>query len=265
MFTCPSRSIGWQVKTLALRRLVSFLDSELGLSEFPKDESINGLQVEGKERVSGIGIAVDACEYVFREAAAKGIDFLLVHHGLIWGGIRSIRGAARKRIKALLDADTSLYACHLPLDWHPKYGNNAELLRVLSIKEMGEFGEYHGKRIGYWGKTGRPMPMDEFVKHVDKTLKTRSSYVDFRKKVRNVGVVSGGGWSAIHDAEELGIDTFLTGEPSHSAYHLAKEMGVNLIFAGHYATETFGVKAVGGMLKKKFGLPVEFIDSPTGL
>lgn len=265
MFTCPGGSRGQQVKTLALRMLVSFLDSELGLSEFPKDESINGLQVEGRERVAGIGIAVDACEYVFREAAAKGIDFLLVHHGLIWGGIRSIKGTARKRIKALLDADISLYACHLPLDWHPKHGNNAELLRVFSIKKMGEFGEYHGKRIGYWGKTGTPMSMDEFVKHVDKTLKTRSSYVDFGKKVRNVGVVSGGGWSAIHDAAELGIDTFLTGEPSHAAYTLAEEMKVNLIFAGHYATETPGVKAVGKMLKEKFGIPVDFIDHPTGL
>lgn len=265
MFTCPGRSVGQQVTALALRRLVSFLDSELGLSEFRNDESINGLQVEGKERVCGIGIAVDACEYVFREAAARGIDFLLVHHGLIWGGIRSIRGAARKRIKTLLDADISLYACHLPLDWHPKYGNNAELLSVLSIKKMGEFGEYHGKRIGYWGKTGRPMSLDEFVRRVDKTLKTRSSYVHFRKKVRNVGVVSGGGWSAVHDAEEIGIDTFLTGEPSHSAYTLAEEMNVNLIFAGHYATETLGVKAVGKMLKEKFGIPVDFIDHPTGL
>lgn len=136
---------------------------------------------------------------------------------------------------------------------------------MLSIKKMGEFGEYHGKRIGYWGKTGRPMSLDEFVRRVDKTLKTRSSYVHFRKKVRNVGVVSGGGWSAVHDAEEIGIDTFLTGEPSHSAYTLAEEMNVNLVFAGHYATETLGVKAVGKMLKEKFGIPVDFIDHPTGL
>ncbi len=265
MFTCPGGSCGRQVKALALRRLVSFLDSELGLSEFPKDESINGLQVEGKERVARIGVAVDACEYIFRGAAAKGIDFLLVHHGLIWGGIRSIRGTARKRIKALLDSDVSLYACHLPLDWHPKYGNNAELLRVLSIRKKGEFGIYHGKRIGYWGRTDSPMSMNEFVKRVDKTIGTRSSHIDFGKKVRNVGVVSGGGWSAIQDAEALGVDTFLTGEPSHSAYTLAEEMKVNLIFAGHYATETLGVRAVGKMLKNKFGLPVEFIGHPTGL
>ncbi|MGE5301054.1 MAG: Nif3-like dinuclear metal center hexameric protein, partial [Acidobacteriota bacterium] len=178
---------------------------------------------------------------------------------------KSIRGVTGKRIKALLDSGISLYACHLPLDWHPQYGNNAELLRILSINKMGEFGEYHGKRIGYWGKTSTATPLDVFVKFADKALKTRSSYVDFKKKVRNVGVVSGGGWSAIHDAEELGIDTFLTGEPSHSAYSLAEEIKVNLVFSGHYATETLGVKAVGEMLKKKLGLAVEFIDHPTGL
>ncbi len=253
------------MKSIGLKKLVSFLDSELSLSEFPKDESANGLQVEGRERVGKVGIAVDACEDTFERAKERGVDFLLVHHGLIWGGLKSVRGVTRKRIKALLDSGISLYACHLPLDWHPEYGNNAELLRVLSIKKMGEFGEYHGKRIGYWGRTDALTPMSVFVRLVDKTLKVRSWYVDFRRRVHNVGVVSGGGWSAIHDAEELGIDTFLTGEPSHSAYHLAKEMKVNLIFAGHYATETLGVKAVGEMLKKKLGLAVEFIDHPTGL
>ncbi len=252
-------------RSVLLRKLVSFLDSELSLSEFPKDESVNGLQIEGRGSVRKIGLAVDACEYVIKTADEKKIDFLFVHHGLIWGGIRAIRGITKKRLKALLSSDISLYACHLPLDWHPRYGNNVELLRVLSIKKMGEFGEYHGKRIGYWGKTGAALSIGEFVSRADKALKTKSSFLDFGRKVHNVGVVSGGGWSAIHDAEELGIDTFLTGEPSHSAYHLAKEMGVNLIFAGHYATETLGVKAVGAMLKKKFGLPVEFIDYPTRL
>lgn len=265
MFTNAVGTGRRRVKDTVLRTLVSFLDSELDLSEFPKDESVNGLQVEGGGSVRKIGIAVDACEYVFKKAAERKIDFLFVHHGLIWGGIRAVVGVTKKRLKALLGSDISLYACHLPLDWHPRYGNNIELLRILSIKKLGEFGEYHGKRIGYWGKTGTALSVGDFVKRVDKTLKTKSSFVDFKRRVRNVGVVSGGGWSAIHDAEELGIDTFITGEPSHSAYHLAKEMGVNLIFAGHYVTETLGVKAVGAMLKKKFGLPVEFIDYPTGL
>lgn len=250
---------------ISLRKLLPLLDSELGLSEFPGDESINGLQVEGRERIRKIGLAVDACEYVFRKSLETGVDFLIVHHGLIWGGIKAIKGVTKKRIKALLDADISLYACHLPLDWHPEYGNNAQLLKLLSLRKQGEFGEYHGKRIGYWGRTAKELSAEEFVSRVDKALQTGSTLLNFGRKVRNVGVVSGGGWSAIHDAEELGIDTFLTGEPSHSAYTLAEEMKVNVIFSGHYATETLGVKAVGTMLRKKLGAAVEFIDHPTGL
>ena len=253
------------MKSIPLRELVSFLNTELKLSEFPKDESANGLQVEGRKTVHAVGMAVDACASTFQKAAEKKIDFLIVHHGLVWGGIRSIQGVMKQRIKALLDADISLYACHLPLDWHPEYGNNAQLLRALRIKKMGEFGEYHGKRIGYWGRLTKELSLNDFSNRIDRTLRTKTSTISFNKKVKNVGVVSGGGWSAIYDAEKLGIDTLLVGEPSHSAYTLAEEMKVNLVFAGHYATETLGVKAIGAMLKKKFGLKTEFIDHPTGL
>ena len=253
------------MKRITGKKLASFLDRELQLSAFPDDESANGLQVEGADAVMKVGLAVDACEYVFRKAAEKRIDFLIVHHGLIWGGIRSVRGVLKKRIKILLDAGVSLYACHLPLDWHPVYGNNSRILSALSIRRMGEFGEYHGKRIGYWGRTEKTLPLKEFTRRVEKTLDTKASAIAFGGKVRNVGVVSGGGWSAIYDAENLGIDTLLVGEPSHSAYTLAEELNVNLVFAGHYATETFGVRAVGEVLHEKFGLPVEFIDHPTGL
>ncbi len=253
------------MKEILLPQLVSLLDAALCLDQFPEDESRNGLQVEGKEKIKKIGLAVDACGHVFEKAAEKKIDFLVVHHGLIWGGIKSVRGVVKERIKMLLDSGISLYACHLPLDWHPEYGNNAELLKVLSIKRMGEFGAYHGKRIGYWGRTAREMSVEQFASTVDGKLKTRSSWVSFGRQVRNVGVVSGGGWSAINDAEKIGIDTFLTGEPSHSGYSLAEEMRVNLVFSGHYATETLGVKAVGRMLTGKLGLKVEFIDHPTGL
>jgi len=253
------------VTGILLDKLVPFLDAELCLAEFAADESANGLQIEGGATVRKVGLAVDACEYVFQKAAEKGIDFLFVHHGLIWGGLNSVRGLIKKRIKALFDSEISLYACHLPLDCHPKYGNNARLLQLLSIKRMGEFGNYHGKNISYWGRSATELSLEEFAARIDTTLVTRSSVISFGKKVRTVGVISGGGWFAINEAEKYGIDTFLTGEHSHSAYTLAEEMKVNLIFAGHYATETPGVKAVGEALKKRFGLEVEFIDHPTGL
>ena len=253
------------MKPFSLSKIIAFLDRELKLSEFPGDESANGLQVEGKGSIRKVGIAVDACDYVFHKAAERGMDLLIVHHGLIWGGIRSIRGVMKKRIKTLLDADISLYACHLPLDWHPAYGNNSRLLKVLSLRKMGAFGEYHGKKIGYWGRLANDLPLKEFSLRVERALDTKATVIGFGRKVKNVGIVSGGGWSAIHDAEKLGIDTLLVGERSHSAFTLAEEMRVNLVFAGHYATETLGVRAVGDMLRKKFGLPAEFIDHPTGL
>lgn len=253
------------MKTIPLKKLVSFLDSELALSEFPGDDSANGLQVEGKKTVRKVGLAVDACTYVFEKAVQKNIDLLFVHHGLIWGGLRSISGITKNRMQILLRNDISLYACHLPLDWHPVCGNNAQLLKRLHLKKAGDFGKYHGRSIGYWGRLPEMMTPSEFLAYVSRALGTKATAIPFRRNVRNVGVVSGGGWSAIMDADKCGIDTFLTGEPSHSAYTPAEEMGINLVFAGHYATETFGVQAVGQMLRKKYGLDTEFIDHPTGL
>ena len=253
------------MKAIKLKKLVSFLNTELSLSEFPEDESSNGLQVEGSENIEKIGVAVDACEYVFQKALESNIDFLIVHHGLIWGSLKSITGLTKKRIKLLLDNNISLYACHLPLDWHPEYGNNSRILKLLSVKKMGEFGKYHGKSIGCWGRTRTTIPVKELVSRIDRTLDTTCTSIIFSKDVTNVGVVSGGGWFAINEAERYGIDTFLTGEPSHSAYTIAEEMKVNLVFAGHYATETPGVKSVGQMLKKKLGVHTEFIGHPTGL
>jgi dinuclear metal center YbgI/SA1388 family protein len=253
------------MSSLPLSRLVAFLNKELCLANFPKDDSANGLQVEGSGSVKRIGLAVDACDYVFQRAAECGVDFLLVHHGLIWGGIKSIRGLMKKRIQRLMTNGISLYACHLPLDWHPLYGNNAELLRILGIRKTGDFGEYHGMSIGYRGEMPQAVTLERFASKVNRTLGTETRYIDFGKKVKKIGVVSGGGWSALYDAEACGIDTFLTGEPAHSAYALAEELKVNLVFAGHYATETLGVKAAGRMIEKKFNTETVFIDHPTGL
>lgn len=253
------------MKETLLRHLTTFLDQKLSLSDFSHDESANGLQVEGRDRVKRIGVAVDACEYVFRKAVDKKIDLLFVHHGIIWGGIKAVRGIMRKRLSTLLAAEMSLYACHLPLDWHPQVGNNAQILKLLALRKMGGFAEYRGKQIGYWGQTKQPLSVKAFTAKVDKVLKTRTVSIPFSGQARNVGIVSGAGWSAIHDAERYGIDTLVTGESSHSAYALAEEMKVNLLYAGHYATETPGVQAVGRLLHKKFGLAVTFIDHPTGL
>ncbi|WP_457554632.1 Nif3-like dinuclear metal center hexameric protein [Candidatus Pyrohabitans sp.] len=250
---------------MRLKELVEELDSLLKLEEFPGDESANGLQVAGREEVKKVALAVDACSYVFEQAAKLGADFIFVHHGLIWGGVKSIRGTLRNRLRLLLEKELSLYACHLPLDAHPELGNNAQLLKLLGIERRGEFGEYHGRRIGYWGELPQRMSVAGFAALVEERLATRCRLRDFSGYVKRVGVVSGGGWSAIFDAEKIKVDTLLTGEPSHSACSLAEELGVNLIFAGHYDTEKLGVLAVGEHLRGKLALETVFIDHDTGL
>lgn len=253
------------MKGLPLSRVTSYLDAELNLAAFPEDSSPNGLQIEGAPRIRKAGVAVDACEAVFRSAIGQRIDFLFVHHGLIWGSLKAVTGVMKKRIAVLLEHGISLYACHLPLDGHPRLGNNARLMRMLSIRKKGAFGSYHGSTIGFWGEMQRPVPFETFCRAVDRKLHTASVAVGSSPTVKRVGIISGGGWFGINEAERFGIDTFLTGEPSHSAYHLARETGVNLIFAGHYATETPGVLAVGSLLRKKFAIETVFIDHPTGL
>ncbi len=251
--------------SIPLKDLTAFLDRTLLLRNYPDDASANGLQVEGRQTVRKVGLGVDACEAVFRSAADKKVDLLIVHHGLIWGGLKSISGLMRQRISQLLESGISLYACHLPLDGHPELGNNAQILKLLGMRRAGLFAEYHGAAIGVHGKLPKALELREFGAKVDAALRTESHAIGFGRRVKHVGIVSGGGWFAINEAERLGIDTLLTGEPAHSAYHIARELNVNLVFAGHYATEAAGVKAVGALLRKEFRLPSEFIDYPTGL
>lgn len=247
------------------KKVVEFLDELLGPGDFPDDSSANGLQLEGKQEINKIGLAVDSNQKVFNRAADNGIDLLFVHHGLIWGGLHHIKGITRERLKILFDSDMNLYACHLPLDFHPLVGNNAELLKIIGAEKKGEFGTYHGRKIGYWGELSLEMGLDELKNILDSKLTTKTRVVSAGRPVKKIGAVSGGGGMEVADAQEIEIDTFITGEPDHAAYQLAQELGVNILFSGHYATETLGVKAVREELKKKFPeLDVEFIDMPTG-
>jgi len=248
-----------------LRELVAYLDERLGVAGFPADAALNGLQVEGRDRVARVALAVDACAATFRAAADSGADLVIVHHGLFWGGVGRLVGSLRKRVGILIEKDISLYACHLPLDAHGELGNNAGILKALRIRRRGPFGTYHGVPIGWWGELPRALSLDSFVGRVQKDLETTCTVLPFGGPVKKVGVVSGGGGSSLFEAEGMGLDTVITGEPSHPLFTFAEETGLNVIFAGHYATETLGVKAVGEELRKKFHLRTEFIHHPTGL
>lgn len=250
---------------MKLKDIKKFLDDFLKISEI-EDVSVNGLQVEGKEEIKKICFAVDASMELFKLAKNENADMVFVHHGIIWNGIKRVTGINYKRLKFLIENKISLYACHLPLDKHEEVGNNIQFLKIFGIKkEIEEFGTYHGIKIGYKGKFDEEKNFADFVKDIKKNINKKCKILNFgRKKIKSVGVVSGGAASLIDEAIEE-VDCFVTGEPSHQIYHLAKEGKINVIFAGHYATETLGVKAMAKFINEKFKIETKFIDIPTNL
>ncbi len=250
---------------MKLHEIVEFLDDLLKIKEW-QDKSNNGLQVEGREDVKKIAFAVDACMDVFVRAKEIGADMIVVHHGIIWGGIDYVKGVVKRRLEFLLKNGISLYAVHLPLDAHPSLGNNAQILRALDLEPIESFGVYQGKEIGYIGVYDESKPLDEVLSAIREKVNESITVLDFGSKdVKRVGVVSGRGSFALIEAVERDVDLFITGEQDHSIYHLAKESGINVVFAGHYATETFGVKALMRVVGEEFDVDVEFVDVPTGL
>ena len=247
--------------------IVNFLDKYLKVSEIP-DSSVNGLQVEGKGDVKKIALAVDACQYVFDEAHSKGADMIIVHHGLFWKDDEMrITDILKKRLETLLKSGISLYAAHLPLDVHIDVGNNACMAKLIGLKEILPFGKYHDVDCGYFGWLEREYGVDDFLKLIAERIgKVRVKHLFGVKKIRTVGIVSGGGAFAVSEMLEHGIDILISGEQKHIVYNTTKELCVNAVYLGHYATETFGVKALGNKLKEKFkDVEIVFIDNPTGM
>jgi len=248
-----------------LHGIVGFLDEYLRINEFP-DKSRNGLQVEGKGEVERIAFAVDACMETFERALKGNADMLIVHHGIIWGGIEYVRGLVQRRLRFLLNDELNLYAAHIPLDAHPEVGNNAQLLKLLELDPREPFGEYNGVYIGFTGEFEEPKPVSLIAQKLAEGLDTNVRSFEFGgEEVKSIAVMSGLGSSSIYEAVEKGIDLFITGEFLHQDFHVAKEGGVNVIAAGHYATETLGVRALMEIVKGKFDVEVFFIDAPTGL
>jgi len=250
---------------MKLNVLVEYLN-ELFQIQNVEDDSLNGLQVENSGGIKKVGLAVDASAAAFEKARDLGVNFLFVHHGLFWAKPVALRGVVYRRIKILMESDIALYAVHLPLDLHPEFGNNAQIEKALGWTVTGEFGEYHGSVIGKEVQFESPVPVDVLADRLKARLPCEPVIWGFGgEMVRRLGYVSGGGLSMLQQAVEAGLDAYVTGEPGHTAYWVAKEAGINVIFAGHYATETLGVKAIGEHLHDKFGLETLFIDLPTGL
>lgn len=244
--------------------LVAHLDRYLRIAEVP-DSSPNGLQVQGTERVTRIAYAVDVSVETIRAAKKERADFLVVHHGLWWGRHVQITGTMHARIAALIRAGVSLYAAHLPLDCHAEVGNNVELARLLGLRVEEPFGDYKGVRVGVIASAPRAIKLAAFSAAVTKTLGEPARVVPAGPgSVRRVAIVSGGGAGFAEEAARLGCDTLFTGESSHAAIHPAREAGINLVFGGHYATETVGLKALERHVAKQFALAGVFVSAPTG-
>lgn len=242
--------------------IAALLDRELRLSAF-SDVSNNGLQIENEGPVTRVATAVDASLETFEAAAARGAQMLLVHHGLSWGNsLARITGVNRRLVAAALRHNLAVYAAHLPLDAHPRLGNNAQLALALGLTRVRPFMDYHGQTIGCAGLLPEPLTRDAFERRVREAVRPRRvERFDFGAPLlRTVGICSGGAPEGIAQAAREGLDVYLCGEANLVAYNLARDWGANALFAGHYATERFGVRALGEWLAKETDLPVEFID-----
>ena len=251
-------------RAVPLAGIVAWLDRTLDLAAFAGDFSNNGLQVEGAAGgVSKVACGVDASPAFYEEARRRGAQLLLVHHGISWGNsLARLAGPAYRLVAPLVRADQALYAAHLPLDAHPVLGNNAQIAKALGLRGVRPFGVYHGFPIGVRGAFPRALPWDE-VKARFRAICPggRFDSVDAGKKlVRTVGIVSGGGADECAQASAAGLDAFLTGEFGLQHRNAVLLDPVNLAAAGHYATERFGVRALGGALAAEFGIEWEFVD-----
>jgi dinuclear metal center YbgI/SA1388 family protein len=255
---------GWGVS--GLNEVAEYLDRRLGVAGW-KDHSHNGLQVANSGRVRRVCCGVDATLEFFEAARAAGADLAICHHGLSWGdSLKRITGLNYRRVGFLIRNDMALYACHLPLDAHPVLGNNAQLCRALGLTRLEPFGLYEGRLIGFAGRLPRAESYAAFKRRVARVTRGALTSMDFGKaRVRTVGVISGGAADELPEAAEKGLDVYLSGEPKLFAWHLAKEYGINAIFAGHYATEVFGVRALAGLIARRFRIPAEFVNLGTPL
>lgn len=255
-----------------LREIVEYLDGYLRSREVPDDpNALNGLQVENSGTIRRIVAAVDASQQTIDglPPGAPG-TLLLVHHGMLWDGNRPITERRYRKLRGLLERDAALYSAHIPLDLHSTVGNNAVLAQRLGLTATEPFGQHKGVDIGVMGVAPAAInSREKLVVSVAGILGIPSAAIRLiaggPAEVRKVGVITGGAGSAIGQARAAGCDTYITGEGAHHTYFDATELGINVIYAGHYATETLGVQALAQHLQEQFGLPWEFHDHPTGM
>ena len=251
------------MRRATIRNITDFLNKTLRIRKI-KDSSMNGLQVRSRKagEIQKVGFAVDACISSFEKAKKLGVDLLVVHHGIKWRPQKD-RDLENKRAAYLTKNNIALYAAHLPLDLHEEYGNNMQLCRLLDVQGPRKFGKYHGIKIGYAGIFRKATSLDAAASVISEALNVDCRVFRFGKdRIRSIGIISGGGGSILKDAVTEKLDCFLVGEIDLAVYNAAKEYGMNLLVAGHYATETVGVRALMPRVSEVFGIETVFIEDP---
>jgi dinuclear metal center YbgI/SA1388 family protein len=249
----------------SLAEIVKYCDRRLRIGEIKDyDGAWNGLQVENSGRVTRIAAAVDGSLATVKLAVAAGADLLVVHHGLFWSATHPWTGGRRELLGLLVKHDLAVYSSHLPLDAHPQIGNNVLLCRALGLKKLKPFYHAKGQHLGFQATAN--IPRTELSRRLDRILGRAPILLPGGPELcKKIGVVTGGAGGQLKQAAEEGVDTFVTGEGPHWTYAAAEELGLNVFYGGHYATETFGVKALAEELSGKFKVPWLFLDHPTGL
>jgi dinuclear metal center YbgI/SA1388 family protein len=249
----------------ALVSIVHYCDKILRAKEFTDwDGAANGLQVENRGAVSRIAATVDASLATIKLAIETEADLLIVHHGLFWSATHPWTGRRREMLRLLIENNLAVYSSHLPLDAHPQLGNNAQLCAALGLKNLKPFFVSKGQCIGF--QTKQKISRTELSRRLEKVLGKAPIVLRGGKETcERIGIVTGGAGEDLKQAADADVDTFITGEGPHWTYALAEDLGLNVFYGGHYATETFGVKALAAHLSRKFKLPWTFLDHPTGL
>jgi dinuclear metal center YbgI/SA1388 family protein len=228
------------------------------------DGAVNGLQAGNAGSVTRIAAAVDASLATVKLAIAARADLLIVHHGLFWSPAHPWTGKKYELFRLLVENNLAVYSSHLPLDAHPRLGNNAQLCAALGLKNLRPFFVSHGQPIGFQSRA--KISRTELAAKLARATGAKTRIIPGGPEIcRRIGVVTGGAGDGLNLAAAEGVDTFVTGEGPHWTYALAEELGINVLYGGHYATETFGVKALAAELSKNFKVPWEFLDHPTGL
>jgi dinuclear metal center YbgI/SA1388 family protein len=243
--------------------IVAFLDNLLDAGGYPDALPI-GLQVTGAAEVAKVATGVSASLELFEQAAAEGAQMLVVHHGLFWSSEpRRIGERERDRLRSLFDHDVSLVAYHLALDAHPEVGNNALICGALGLVDPVGFGKHGDRTIGFLAAADPPLSLAELLGRVRAEINPEPLVFDAGPElIRRVAVVSGAAAQDLLPAADAGADCFLTGEPREPAMAHAREAGIHFVAAGHYATEVFGVRALGDLIARRFGVEHVFIDVP---